>query len=102
MASENRASLIANLPPPLEWRSESIARIRRFHPHPPFFFSRDFHFRSILTTVKRKRREGGPGVSREIGRDDANRLGGKEQWGEGEGEARVVSRCERARACNGR
>lgn len=72
--------------PLLSWRSESIARKRRSFPSSSTFFSRDFHFHSILTTVKRSE---GRRSSRD---DDANRLGGTiGRGGGGEGERLVLS-----------
>lgn len=71
--------------PLLSWRSESIARKRRSFPSSSTFFSRDFHFHSILTTVKRSE---GRRSSRD---DDANRLGGTIEREEGERGRLVLS-----------
>lgn len=61
-------------------------RIDSAFPHRPFFL-RDFHFHSILTTVKRNEERGG---ARCFSRDDANRLGGTIGGG-GERERLVLS-----------
>lgn len=71
--------------PLLSWRSESIARKRRSFPSSSTFFSRDFHFHSILTIVKRSEER------RSSRDDDANRLGGTIEREEGERGRLVLS-----------